>query len=52
MAKKEICEICGDEIYLEPEDTESHRGGTMGKMGVVEYEDGKPQYLCKEHLTL
>ena len=48
MAKKVNCDLCGDEIFLEPEETESHRGG---KIGVTEYEDGKPKHYCREHLT-
>ena len=51
MAKKVVCDVCGDEIYLEPEETESHRGGSVGKIGVTEYEDGRPKHLCREHLA-
>ncbi|MDY7081975.1 MAG: hypothetical protein SXQ77_06110 [Halobacteria archaeon] len=49
MAKKVVCDICGDEIFLEPEDTEVHRGGKPGKIGITE--DGKPMHVCREHLT-
>lgn len=51
MPKREFCDECGDEILLEPEDTEGHRGGEVGKLGTIEYEDGQPRYLCREHLT-
>ncbi|MFB6282881.1 MAG: hypothetical protein ABEK59_02975 [Halobacteria archaeon] len=52
MAKKTVCDICGGEIFLEPEDVESHRGGQVGKIGVTEYQDGKPMHVCREHLSL
>lgn len=48
--EKNICEICGEEIIMEPEET--HRGGQMKKMGAVTYEDGEPKYVCREHLSL
>lgn len=51
MAKKVTCDICGDEIFLEPEETESHRGGSVGKIGVTEYEDGRPRHVCRGHLA-
>lgn len=51
MAKKVVCEVCGDEIYLEPESVEGHRGGEPGKLGVTEYRDGKPVHVCREHLS-
>lgn len=51
MAKKVTCDVCGDEVYLEPEETESHRGGSTGKVGVTHYEDGRPRHMCREHLS-
>jgi len=51
MAKKVVCDVCGDEIYLEPEDVETHRGGTTGKIGITEYEEGRPKHMCRDHLA-